>query len=131
MIALRAATLPFLVIASLSVGGCANLFASQSMMALVTLSHHLGLMWVAMEATTLVSSPSIYFNHNPRSLVAHVMLGDALADAGRCADMDKEFAALTKAPAIEEAHAKAKERCAQVHAHDKKPGAKAPPKATK
>lgn len=49
---------------------CANLFASQSMMALVALSHHLGLMWVAMEATTLVSSPSIYFNHNPRSLEA-------------------------------------------------------------
>jgi hydrogenase-4 component F len=49
---------------------CANLFVSQSMMALVTLSHHLGLMWVAMEATTLVSAPSIYFNHNPRSLEA-------------------------------------------------------------
>src|SRR5712692_3527983 len=43
---------------------CANLFASLAMMTLVTLSHHLGLMWVAMEATTLVSAPSIYFNHN-------------------------------------------------------------------
>lgn len=49
---------------------CANLFASLSMMTLVTLSHHLGLMWVAMEATTLVSAPSIYFNHNSRSLEA-------------------------------------------------------------
>src|SRR5205807_1368444 len=49
---------------------CANLFASQAMMTLVTLSHHLGLMWVAMEATTLVTSPSIYFNHNARSLEA-------------------------------------------------------------
>jgi hydrogenase-4 component F len=49
---------------------CANLFASLAMMTLVTLSHHLGLMWVAMEATTLVSAPSIYFNHNPRSLEA-------------------------------------------------------------
>jgi hydrogenase-4 component F len=49
---------------------CANLFAAQSMMTLVTLSHHLGLMWVAMEATTLVSAPSIYFNHNARSLEA-------------------------------------------------------------
>src|SRR5438874_1131016 len=49
---------------------CANLFASQAMMTLVTLSHHLGLMWVAMEATTLVSAPSIYFNHNARSLEA-------------------------------------------------------------
>src|SRR3954453_8454020 len=40
------------------------------MMTLVVLSHHLGLMWVAMEATTLVSAPSIYFNHNARSLEA-------------------------------------------------------------
>src|SRR5262245_53911504 len=35
---------------------CANLFAALAMMTLVTLSHHLGLMWVAMEATTLVSA---------------------------------------------------------------------------
>src|SRR6266545_230338 len=49
---------------------CANLFASLSMMTLVALSHHLGLMWVAMEATTLVSAPSIYFNHSARSLEA-------------------------------------------------------------
>lgn len=49
---------------------CANLFASLAMMTLVTLSHHLGLMWVAMEAMTLVSAPSIYFNHNARSLEA-------------------------------------------------------------
>jgi hydrogenase-4 component F len=40
------------------------------MMTLVALSHHLGLMWVAMEATTLVSATSIYFNHNARSLEA-------------------------------------------------------------
>lgn len=39
-------------------------------MTLVTLSHHLGLMWVAMEATTLVSASSIYFNQNARSLEA-------------------------------------------------------------
>ena len=36
----------------------------------VSLSHHLGLMWVAMEATTLASAPLLYFNHNPRSLEA-------------------------------------------------------------
>jgi hypothetical protein len=41
-----------------------------AMTTLVSLSHHLGLMWVAMEATTLVSAPSIYFNHNARSLEA-------------------------------------------------------------
>ena len=49
---------------------CANLFASLAMMTLVTMSHHLGLLWVAMEATTLVSAPGIYFNHNARSLEA-------------------------------------------------------------
>src|SRR5438876_741570 len=49
---------------------CANFFAAVATMTLVTLSHHLGLMWVAMEATTLVSAPSIYFNHNARSLEA-------------------------------------------------------------
>lgn len=49
---------------------CANLFVTLAMMTLVTLSHHLGLMWVAMEATTLVSAPAIYFNHNARSLEA-------------------------------------------------------------
>src|SRR5260370_24635423 len=49
---------------------CANLFGALAMMTLVTLSHHLGMMWVAMEATTLVSAPSIYFNHNARSLEA-------------------------------------------------------------
>lgn len=49
---------------------CGNLFVSLSMMTLVTLSHHLGLLWVAMEATTLASAQSIYFNHNARSLEA-------------------------------------------------------------
>jgi len=49
---------------------CANLFALLAMMTLVTVSYHLGLMWVAMEATTLVSAPNIYFNQNARSLEA-------------------------------------------------------------
>jgi hydrogenase-4 component F len=49
---------------------CANLFAVLAMMTLVVLSHHLGLMWVAMEATTLASAPLLYFNHNARSLEA-------------------------------------------------------------
>jgi len=49
---------------------CANLLAVLAMMTLVVLSHHLGLMWVAMEATTLASAPLLYFNHNPRSLEA-------------------------------------------------------------
>src|SRR5260370_40229088 len=49
---------------------CANLFVMLAMMTLVTLSHHLGMMWVAMEATTLVSAPLLYFNQNARSLEA-------------------------------------------------------------
>jgi hydrogenase-4 component F len=49
---------------------CANLFVMLAMMMLVTLSHHLGLMWVAMEATTLATAPLLYFNHNARSLEA-------------------------------------------------------------
>jgi hydrogenase-4 component F len=49
---------------------CTVLFVSLAMMTLVTLSHHLGLMWVATEATTLVTAPAIYFNHNARSLEA-------------------------------------------------------------
>jgi hydrogenase-4 component F len=49
---------------------CANLFALLAMMTLVVLAHHLGLMWVAMEATTLASAPLIYFNRNARSLEA-------------------------------------------------------------
>jgi hydrogenase-4 component F len=49
---------------------CACLLALLGMMSLVTMSHHLGLMWVAMEATTLVTGPCIYFNHNQRSLEA-------------------------------------------------------------
>jgi hydrogenase-4 component F len=40
------------------------------MMTTVTMAHHLGLMWVAMEAITLASAPLIYFNHNSRSLEA-------------------------------------------------------------
>jgi hydrogenase-4 component F len=49
---------------------CACLLLSLGMMSLIILSHHLGLMWVAMEATTLVTAPGLYFNHNPRSLEA-------------------------------------------------------------
>ncbi len=39
-------------------------------MTLVTMSQHLGLLWVAMEATTLASAPLIYFHRHHRSLEA-------------------------------------------------------------
>jgi hydrogenase-4 component F len=49
---------------------CTVLFVVLGMMTLVTLSHHLGLLWVAMEATTLASGPLLYFNQSHRSLEA-------------------------------------------------------------
>ncbi|MEI6149887.1 MAG: hydrogenase, partial [bacterium] len=49
---------------------CACLLTMLSMMSLVALSHHLGLMWVGMEATTLATAPLLFFNHNARSLEA-------------------------------------------------------------
>ena len=49
---------------------CTCLLLSLGMMTTIILSHHLGLMWVAMETTTLVSAPGLYFNHNPKSLEA-------------------------------------------------------------
>jgi hydrogenase-4 component F len=49
---------------------CAALLAFLGMMTLIVESHHLGLMWVALEANTLVSAPLVYFNRNPRSLEA-------------------------------------------------------------
>lgn len=49
---------------------CTCVMLSLSMMTLVILSHHLGLMWVAMEATTLAMAPNIYYYHTARALEA-------------------------------------------------------------
>jgi hydrogenase-4 component F len=49
---------------------CACLLLSLSMLTLVIVSHHLGLMWVAMEATTLAMAPNIYYYRTARSLEA-------------------------------------------------------------
>jgi hydrogenase-4 component F len=48
--------------------GCLLLFLST--MTLVTASHNFGLLWVAIEATTLCSAPLIYFHRHHRSLEA-------------------------------------------------------------
>ena len=40
------------------------------LLSLVVLSRHLGLLWVAIEGSTLVSAPLIYFNHNKLSIEA-------------------------------------------------------------
>jgi hydrogenase-4 component F len=49
---------------------CTALLGFLAMMTLIVLAHHLGLMWVAIEATTLSSAPLLYFNRNRRSLEA-------------------------------------------------------------
>jgi hydrogenase-4 component F len=43
---------------------CVCLLVFASAVSLITWSQHLALMWVAIEATTLVTAPLIYFNHN-------------------------------------------------------------------
>lgn len=49
---------------------CACLELFLATMTLVTVSRHFGLLWVAMEATTLSSAPLIYFHRHHRSLEA-------------------------------------------------------------
>lgn len=49
---------------------CACLLGFLGIMSLVVWSHHLGLMWVALEASTLVTTPLIYFNRTQRSIEA-------------------------------------------------------------
>ncbi len=49
---------------------CVGLLLFLAMATLVACARHLGLMWVAMEATTLATAPLIYFNHTPRSIEA-------------------------------------------------------------
>ncbi len=49
---------------------CFGMLVCLSAMTMVTLAHHLGLLWVAMESTTLSMAPLIYFNRNARSIEA-------------------------------------------------------------
>src|SRR6185295_13312194 len=49
---------------------CGCLLAFLGTSALVAQAHHLGLLWVAVEASVLASAPTIYFNRNARSLEA-------------------------------------------------------------
>ena len=49
---------------------CACLLALLASMSLVAISHHLGLMWVAIETATLATAPMIYFTRNAASLEA-------------------------------------------------------------
>jgi hydrogenase-4 component F len=49
---------------------CMGLLICLSAMGLVTVSQHLGLLWVALETTTVSMAPLIYFNRNARSIEA-------------------------------------------------------------
>jgi hydrogenase-4 component F len=49
---------------------CTCLLVFLAMTSLIVLAQHLGLLWVAVEATTLVTAPLVYFNRNARSLEA-------------------------------------------------------------
>jgi hydrogenase-4 component F len=49
---------------------CACLLGFLAMMTLIIESHHIGLMWIALEANTLCTAPLLYFNHNQRSIEA-------------------------------------------------------------
>jgi len=57
---------------------CACLLIFLGMMTFITWANHLGLMWVAVETSTLASAPLLYFNRNARSLEAtwkYLMVG--------------------------------------------------------
>jgi hydrogenase-4 component F len=60
--------LPFANYPEATFTGCCLMFLAA--MTLVVVSQHWGLMWVAVEATTLASAPLIYFHRSPKSLEA-------------------------------------------------------------
>lgn len=49
---------------------CVSLLVCLSAMTLVAISQHLGLLWIALEMTTITMAPLIYFNRNARSIEA-------------------------------------------------------------
>jgi hydrogenase-4 component F len=59
---------PFVNFPEAVFAGCLLMFLAT--MTLVSVSRHLGLMWVGVEATTLASAPLIYFHRHNRSLEA-------------------------------------------------------------
>jgi hydrogenase-4 component F len=51
-------------------GLCTGFLVCLSAMTLATTAHHLGLLWLAIETTTLAMAPLVYFNRNARSIEA-------------------------------------------------------------
>jgi hydrogenase-4 component F len=49
---------------------CTMMLVFFAMMNLFGIAQHVGLMWIAIEATTLSTGPLLYFNRNPRSIEA-------------------------------------------------------------
>jgi hydrogenase-4 component F len=49
---------------------CTCMLVLDAMLALIAEAHHFGLLWVALEASTLSAAPLLYFNRNQRSLEA-------------------------------------------------------------
>ena len=49
---------------------CMALLALLAMLSLIVEAHHLGLMWVALEASTLASAPLVYWRRTPQALEA-------------------------------------------------------------
>jgi len=49
---------------------CSALLLCLSAMCLVSISQNLGVLWVALETTSILMAPLVYFNHNARSLEA-------------------------------------------------------------
>ncbi|HEY5997346.1 MAG TPA: proton-conducting transporter membrane subunit [Candidatus Deferrimicrobiaceae bacterium] len=49
---------------------CMGVLVCLSAMTLVTMARHLGLLWIALETTTVAMAPLVYFNRNARSIEA-------------------------------------------------------------
>ncbi len=49
---------------------CMGMLACLAAMSLATACHHIGLLWLAIETTTLAMAPLVYFNRNARSIEA-------------------------------------------------------------
>jgi hydrogenase-4 component F len=49
---------------------CMGLQVCLAAMTLATVAHHIGLLWLAIETTTLAMAPLVYFNRNARSIEA-------------------------------------------------------------
>ena len=49
---------------------CIGMLVCQAAMSLAMITHHLGLLWLAIETTTLCMAPLVYFNRNARSIEA-------------------------------------------------------------